>query len=230
MHGLQDRRIHVGAPTALLDLRGLNPAQQAGLRVPSLNLAREVNGDESEGLHAFWLAGVTLVSFVDAFNVDQPSVRKPIDLTTGSPSPVALGAPTGLGNTCLDPVVGRRPCSFPLLALSVRLSPAIKKATARIMPMSKRLTKPSRSCRCMAGSPKRSSRKTGKDPELVAFGLRLHHLRERAELTQEGLADVSGLHWTYVGQIERGEPNLTYKNILKLARGLGVEPEEMLRD
>lgn len=47
-------------------------------------------------------------------------------------------------------------------------------------------------------------------------------------MTQEGLAHAAGLHWTYIGQIERGERNLTYKNVLKLARGLGVEPSELM--
>lgn len=69
-----------------------------------------------------------------------------------------------------------------------------------------------------------------KDPELVAFGARLRALRGDAGLTQEGLADAAGLHWTYVGQIERGERNLTYKNILRLARGLGVGPGELIED
>lgn len=64
--------------------------------------------------------------------------------------------------------------------------------------------------------------RTEKDPELVAFGARLRVLRGAAEMTQEALAEAAGLHWTYVGQIERGERNLTLKNVLKLARGLGV--------
>lgn len=68
-----------------------------------------------------------------------------------------------------------------------------------------------------------------KDPELVALGKRVAELRERAGLTQEALAHASGLHWTYVGQIERGERNLTYKNLLKLARGLDLDPAELLR-
>jgi transcriptional regulator with XRE-family HTH domain len=69
-----------------------------------------------------------------------------------------------------------------------------------------------------------------KDAELVALGKRLAELRERAGMTQESLADASGLHWTYVGQIERGERNLTYKNLLKLARGLDVDPAELLKE
>jgi transcriptional regulator with XRE-family HTH domain len=72
-------------------------------------------------------------------------------------------------------------------------------------------------------------KKTGqKDPELVALGGRLRALREAAGLTQEELADSAGLHRTYVGQIERGGRNLTYKNVLRLARGLGVEPESLM--
>lgn len=67
-----------------------------------------------------------------------------------------------------------------------------------------------------------------KDAELAAFGKRLCELREAAGLTQEALAHAAGLHWTYVGQIERGERNLTYKNVLKLARGLGVDPSELM--
>lgn len=67
-----------------------------------------------------------------------------------------------------------------------------------------------------------------KDPELVAFGKRLIEARKEADLTQEALAHAAGLHWTYVGQIERGERNLTYKNLLKLARGLGVAPTALM--
>lgn len=69
---------------------------------------------------------------------------------------------------------------------------------------------------------------SGKDRELVALGKRLAKARERAGMTQEALAEASGLHWTYVGQVERGERNLTYKNVLKLARGLGIDPSELM--
>lgn len=67
-----------------------------------------------------------------------------------------------------------------------------------------------------------------KDGELVAFGKRVTKARKKTGMTQEALADAAGLHWTYVGQVERGERNLTYKNILKLARGLEVDPSELM--
>lgn len=72
------------------------------------------------------------------------------------------------------------------------------------------------------------ARRAEKDGELVEFGARLRALRDRAGLTQEQLAHAAGLHWTYVGQVERGERNLTYKSILRLAEGLAVDPRELL--
>lgn len=47
-------------------------------------------------------------------------------------------------------------------------------------------------------------------------------------MTQEELGHAAGLHWTYIGQIERGERNLTYKNLLRLARGLEVGPASLV--
>lgn len=67
-----------------------------------------------------------------------------------------------------------------------------------------------------------------RDPELLALGRRVRGLRADAGLTQEGLAQASGLHWTYIGQIERGERNLTYLNVLALARGLDVLPSRLV--
>lgn len=69
-----------------------------------------------------------------------------------------------------------------------------------------------------------------KDLELVAFGARLRALREQAGLTQEELAHAAGLHWTYVGQVERGERNLTYRSILRLARGLQVDAGRLVEE
>lgn len=83
-----------------------------------------------------------------------------------------------------------------------------------------------------AGGPSSNGRRRGarKDPELVVLGDRLRALRHAAGLTQEQLAERSELHWTYVGQVERGERNLTYKILLRLARGLGVSPAQLVED
>lgn len=74
------------------------------------------------------------------------------------------------------------------------------------------------------------SRTTPKDPDLVALGARVRRLRKAAGMTQEVLAHAAGLHWTYIGQIERGERNPTYRNLIRLAAGLGVEPAHVVQD
>ena len=79
-------------------------------------------------------------------------------------------------------------------------------------------------------SPATTPKSKVKDPDIVAFGQHLRVLRLERGLTQEALADAAGLHWTYIGQIERGERNLTLKNVIRLGRGLGVEPGAMLDD
>ena len=65
--------------------------------------------------------------------------------------------------------------------------------------------------------------------ELTAFGLALRTLRQRAQLTQEQLADMCGLNRTYVGSVERGERNVGLLNIHVLARALNISASELLR-
>jgi transcriptional regulator with XRE-family HTH domain len=61
-----------------------------------------------------------------------------------------------------------------------------------------------------------------------SLGLAVGELRLRAGLTQEELGFRSSTHRTYVGAIERGEKNLTWDKLLHLARGLEVEPAEIV--
>jgi transcriptional regulator with XRE-family HTH domain len=48
-------------------------------------------------------------------------------------------------------------------------------------------------------------------------------------LSQEALAEQAGVHWTFLGQVERGHRNLSLHNLLKVAAGLGVDPGELVR-
>ena len=68
---------------------------------------------------------------------------------------------------------------------------------------------------------------TGHPTIRVAFGTRLRELRNRAGLTQEKLALRAELDRSYVGQVERGEVNISIENIAKLAAGLSVRPLEL---
>ncbi|HEV7774888.1 MAG TPA: helix-turn-helix transcriptional regulator [Conexibacter sp.] len=59
------------------------------------------------------------------------------------------------------------------------------------------------------------------DPaELRALGAAMRELRARRGLSQEELGFRGGLHRNYVGGIERGELNITFRVLLKVARGL----------
>lgn len=66
-------------------------------------------------------------------------------------------------------------------------------------------------------------------PATRALGERVRAQRETQGLSQEALAARSGVHWTFLGQVERGRRNLNLHNLLKLAAGLGVDPGELVQ-
>lgn len=66
-------------------------------------------------------------------------------------------------------------------------------------------------------------------PATKAFGERVRARREVLGLSQEALAAQSGVHWTFLGQVERGRRNLSLHNLLKIARGLGVDQGELVQ-
>ncbi len=55
-----------------------------------------------------------------------------------------------------------------------------------------------------------------------ALGQRIRNYRTAGGLSQENLAELSGCHPTYIGQIERGEKNATIESIEKIATALNV--------
>jgi transcriptional regulator with XRE-family HTH domain len=65
-------------------------------------------------------------------------------------------------------------------------------------------------------------------PATAEFGRRVRQHRHERGLSQEGLADLAGLHWTFIGQVERGRRNLTLHNIIKLAAALNVDAGELV--
>ncbi|MCB1113614.1 MAG: helix-turn-helix transcriptional regulator [Chlamydiia bacterium] len=60
----------------------------------------------------------------------------------------------------------------------------------------------------------------------IAFGKILREKRLEQGLSQEALADLSGLHFTYVSSVERGERNISLENISKLANALKINPRD----
>ena len=65
---------------------------------------------------------------------------------------------------------------------------------------------------------------------LVVLGKRIHELRAAKKWSQEEFAHISGFHRTYIGQIERGEKNISFSNLVKVADVLGVTLSELLSD
>jgi len=68
-------------------------------------------------------------------------------------------------------------------------------------------------------------RKSNLPREILARNIRL--LRAQQDLSQEDLADLAGLHRTYIGSIERSERNVSIDNIAKIAEALGVSIVQM---
>jgi transcriptional regulator with XRE-family HTH domain len=64
---------------------------------------------------------------------------------------------------------------------------------------------------------------------LVRFGQRVREERIKQRLSQEQLAELAGVHRTYIGMIERAEKNITLENIEKVANALKIKPETLLR-
>ncbi len=55
------------------------------------------------------------------------------------------------------------------------------------------------------------------------FGAKLAYVRKSKKLSQMKLADMVNMNFNYIGQIERGEANVTIKTMKILANALNVE-------
>ena len=64
-----------------------------------------------------------------------------------------------------------------------------------------------------------------KEALLTGLGLRIKDLRKDKGLSQEKLGEISGLHRTYIGMIERGEKNITIYNLLLISKALQTDIE-----
>ena len=62
----------------------------------------------------------------------------------------------------------------------------------------------------------------------VQFGRNLRNRRIQRQLSQEELADISGLHRTYISGLERGIRNPSISIVARLADALKIEPSELL--
>jgi transcriptional regulator with XRE-family HTH domain len=63
---------------------------------------------------------------------------------------------------------------------------------------------------------------------LIQLGKRVRALREQRGISQEALADLAEIHRNYISQIEGGKRNLSFFNVVKIARALKVTPSKLL--
>lgn len=55
------------------------------------------------------------------------------------------------------------------------------------------------------------------------FGAKLAYVRKSKKLSQMKLAEIVDMNFNYIGQIERGEANVTIKTMKTLANALDIE-------
>ena len=66
------------------------------------------------------------------------------------------------------------------------------------------------------------------DQSLASLGNVVRARRKAQKLSQEALADASGIDRSHMGKIERGERNVTFLNIARIATALGCKPSDLL--
>ncbi|MDX9844961.1 MAG: helix-turn-helix transcriptional regulator [Aquabacterium sp.] len=76
----------------------------------------------------------------------------------------------------------------------------------------------------------RVSVKEDRDKSLVRLGAVIRARRLSLDLSQEALADVAEIDRSHMGKIERGERNVTFLNILKIATAIQCRPSDLLRE
>jgi len=73
------------------------------------------------------------------------------------------------------------------------------------------------------------NRRKLRDPRIV-FGQTLKRFRLRKGFSQEELADLAGIHRTYVGDVERGTRNIALLNMTRLAQALGLSLSRIIEE
>lgn len=61
----------------------------------------------------------------------------------------------------------------------------------------------------------------------IKFGLRLRQLRKEKGISQEELMAATGIHRTYLSEVERGIRNISIVNVEKISLALNIDVMEM---
>jgi transcriptional regulator with XRE-family HTH domain len=64
--------------------------------------------------------------------------------------------------------------------------------------------------------------------ERRALAIAVRELRARQGLTQEQVADAAGVSRGYLGELEQGRRRASFEGVVRVARGLDVELQELI--
>ena len=65
------------------------------------------------------------------------------------------------------------------------------------------------------------------DEHIVAFGQRVREARKEKGISQEKLAELAGIDRSYMGNIERGEKNVTLKKVYEICDALEINVKDL---
>ena len=66
------------------------------------------------------------------------------------------------------------------------------------------------------------------DERMITFGRRVREVRKAKGISQERLAEMAGIDRSYMGNIERGEKNITLKKAYEICDALEVEIQDLV--
>ncbi len=67
-----------------------------------------------------------------------------------------------------------------------------------------------------------------KDERIIAFGKRVREVRKAKGISQEKLAELANIDRSYMGNIERGEKNITLKKAYEICDALEIEIQNLV--
>ncbi|MGP5214804.1 helix-turn-helix domain-containing protein [Psychrobacter immobilis] len=66
------------------------------------------------------------------------------------------------------------------------------------------------------------------DERMIAFGKRVREVRRNKGISQEKLAELAGIDRSYMGNIERGEKNITLKKAYEVCDALEIDIKDLI--
>jgi len=66
------------------------------------------------------------------------------------------------------------------------------------------------------------------DERMIAFGKRVREMRKSKGISQERLAEMAGIDRSYMGNIERGEKNITLKKAYEICDALEIDIKNLV--